>query len=182
VTELERPLVVIGVGNVLLRDDAVGIRVVDRLCGLVAEDQLALPQPVLLVDGGTLTVELLDTVRGARGLVLVDASIAGDPAGTVSVRRGARVLAAGGARAGRTADAVHELLDVARLAGWLPERVALVGIEVEAIEFGMDLSPSVAAALPAAVHAVRTELLAMDDAAWGASAGRPAARMAGMLA
>jgi hydrogenase maturation protease len=183
VTVSEQPLVVIGVGNVLLRDDAVGIRVVDRLRELVESDATALPQPVLLVDGGSLVMELLATVREARGLVLVDAVMTGDPAGTVSVRHGEAILAAGGTRAGRSADTVHELLDVARILGWLPDRVALVGVEAADIDFGMDLSPSVGASLPLAVEAVRRELLAMDAPETGTNAGRSSApRMAGTLA
>lgn len=179
----ERPLVVIGVGNVLLRDDAVGIRVVDRLRELVEDDPIALPQPVLLVDGGTLEMELLGTVREARGLVLVDAVASGAPAGTVSVLHGDAIRAAGGARAGRSADTMHELLDVSRILGWLPEQVALVGVEAGGIDFGTDLSPSVAAALPEAVDAVRRELVAMVDQGTSTSAGRSSApRMAGTFA
>ena len=77
------PLVVVGVGNILLRDDAIGVRVVDRLCALAEHDPVALPADTRLVDGGTLGLDLLRTVRGARGLVIIDAMALGDPVGNI---------------------------------------------------------------------------------------------------
>jgi hydrogenase maturation protease len=162
VSEQARPLVVVGVGNVLLTDDAIGIRVVDGLRRLQADDPAALPVGTRLVDGGTLLVDLLHTVRDARGLVLVDAVRLGEPVGAVSVLHADAILSAG-ASTGREADATAELLALARLLGWLPEAVTLVGIEVADTRFGADLTPLVAAALPLAMDAVRAELRAMDE-------------------
>ena len=159
----EQPLVVIGVGNVLLGDDAIGVRVVEGLRRLAEHDPLALPRETRLVDGGTLLRDLPHTVKGARGLVLVDALRAGDQEGTISVRHGDAIVSAGGARERSEPDSIGELLAVARLMGWLPEPVALVGIEVAHIDYGVELSPVVAAALPAAIVAVADELRVMDE-------------------
>ncbi|MEI7743607.1 MAG: hydrogenase maturation protease [Chloroflexota bacterium] len=155
------PLVVVGVGNILLRDDAIGVRVVDRLRALAEHDPVALPADTRLVDGGTLGLDLLRTVRGARGLVIIDAMALGDPVGTVTVRHGDAVVAAGSGRHGP--NSIGELLAIARLMGWLPEPVSLVGIEVSEIDFGVELSAPIANALPAAVDAVRRELRRMDE-------------------
>ncbi len=78
----------IGVGNVLRGDDAVGVRVVEGLRAAVAGDPHALPAGTRLVDGGTLGLDLLRSIRDARAVVLVDAVRLGGPAGTVSVLRG----------------------------------------------------------------------------------------------
>jgi len=158
-----QPLVVIGVGNVLLRDDAIGVRVVEGLRRLAGDDPLALPQGTRLVDGGTLLMDLPHTVKGARGLILVDALSSGQPAGTVSVRHGDAIVAVEGAQRDRGPTSVGELLAVARLMGWLPGRVTLVGVEVAHVDFGLDLSPVVAAALPTAIALVAGELRRMDD-------------------
>ena len=48
-----------------------------------------------------------------------------------------------------------DLLAAARLAGMLPERVVLVGVQPATIAAGLELSPAVAAALPAALDLVR---------------------------
>jgi hydrogenase maturation protease len=157
-----QPLVVIGVGNILRRDDAVGVRVVESLREIQEHDPVALPDQTRLVDGGTLLMDLLPAVRGARGLVLVDALRLGEPEGTVSVQHGDAIVPVSGA-GGQQASPLGELLAAGRLMGWLPEPVALVGVEVTHIDFGTELTPVVAAVLPAAVDAVRQELRVMDE-------------------
>ncbi len=155
---LDGPAVVLGVGNILLRDDGVGVRVVRGLRSLVEHDPSALPEGTRLVDGGTLGLDLLRTVDGARCLLLLDAVDLGQPAGTVSVLRGDAVLAAGGAWGRSVPGGVGELLAAARLMGWLPDPVAMVGIQVHDTSFGVGLSEHVAAALPPAIATARHEL------------------------
>ncbi|MHB8960555.1 MAG: hydrogenase maturation protease [Candidatus Limnocylindrales bacterium] len=157
-TTLDGPAVVLGVGNILLRDDGVGVRVVEGLRSLVEHDPSALPEGTRLVDGGTLGLDLLQTVDGARCLLLLDAVDLGQPAGTLSVLRGDAVLAAGGAWGGSVPGGVGELLAAARLMGWLPDTVAMVGIQVRDTGFGVGLSEHVAAALPPAIATARQEL------------------------
>lgn len=161
-TTPDRPLVAIGVGNLLLGDDAIGLRVIEALIALADRDPAALPPGTRLVDGGTLGLDLLSIVREARGVVLVDAVHLGAPAGTVSVLRGDAIVRAGGQRDGQAAGAVGELIAVARLMSWLAEPIAMVGVEVLDMEFGVRLSPAVEGALPAAVEAVLAELGRME--------------------
>jgi hydrogenase maturation protease len=176
-------LAVIGVGNVLRGDDAVGVRVVEGLRTALDFDPHALPARTRLVDGGTLGLDLLRTIRDARAVVLVDAVHLGRAVGTVSVLRGDEIAGTAGPRDGTTPGAVGELLATARLLGWLPADVAMVGIEVADIDFGIGLSPEVAAALPVAVDAVAAELHRMDVIpATGMAGGAATARMAGATA
>jgi len=143
---------VIGVGNVLMGDDGAGIAVIEMLRTGALEIGPALPDGTRLVDGGTLGLDLLGYVREAGALVIVDAVDRGDIPGAVCVLRGDELGSAG---------AVGELLDTARLVGWLPERVALIGIQVGSTGQGPGLSEPVAAALPRAAALVRTELRAL---------------------
>jgi len=162
VSESVRPLVVIGVGNVLLSDDGIGVRVIEGLRRLQEQDPHALPEVTRLVDGGSMLVDLLHAVRDARGLVLVDAVCLGGPEGSVSVQFDDDIAFAGDGH-GQAPNSVAELLAVAHLMGWLPERIALVGIEVEQTELGTELSPVITAALPRAIESVRAELRVMDE-------------------
>lgn len=160
------PAVVIGMGNLLLHDDGIGVRVVEALRSVAEHDPTALPQATRLVDGGTLGLDLLSTFEGARSLLLLDAVDLDQPAGTVSVLRGGDdILAAGGTWGGCIPGGVSELLSVARLMGWLPEPVALVGIQVSDTTYGEGLSACVAAALPRAVETARDELRELDQLA-----------------
>lgn len=157
------PAVVIGVGNVLLRDDGIGVRVVEALRTTAAHDPTALPDDTRLVDGGTLGLDLLRTVKGARSLLLLDAVDLDQPAGTVSVLRGDAIVSAGGSWGRSVPGGVGELLAVARLMGWLPDPVALVGVQVHDTGFGIGLSEHVQAALPQAVATARDELRELDE-------------------
>lgn len=176
-------VVVIGLGNVLRGDDAVGVRVVESLRTVRDRDPRALPAQIRLVDGGTLGLALLGTMREARAVVLVDAARFGGALGSVCVLRDDEIAGAVGHRDDATPGALGELLATARLLGWLPADVSMVGIEVADIDVGVGLSPAVADALPVAMDAVRAELHRMDlILATRMTGGGVTARMAGATA
>ena len=75
------PLVVIGVGNILLRDDGVGVRIAELLERLGRHDAAALPPATNIIDAGTLDVGVLRTLEGARAVLVVDALDIGEAAG-----------------------------------------------------------------------------------------------------
>jgi hydrogenase maturation protease len=176
-------VVVIGLGNLLRGDDAVGVRVIESLREARDRDPQALPSQTLLVDGGTLGLDLLGTMRDARAVVLVDATRSDGPPGAVSILRGDAVAGATGTRGDADPGAVGELLAIARMLGWLPADVSLVGIEVADIDAGVGMSPAVADALPVALDAVRAELDRIDlILATRMAGGGATTRMAGATA
>jgi hydrogenase maturation protease len=148
---------VIGIGNVLTGDDAVGPHVVR-----VLEATRALPPGVEVTDAGTPGHDLVPFLAGADAAVLVDAVRAkGAPGelrryGKAELLSRAPVLALGPHDPG-----VREGLMSAELAGTCPRVVRLVGLVPAATETGIGLSPAVRAAIPAAVAAVVDELAAL---------------------
>lgn len=150
---------ILGLGNVLLADEAVGALAVRRLQAEGPAD----PSLVYL-DGGTLSFALAGPIGDCRRLIAIDAAAMGDPPGTVRVFEGEGM----DRQLTRHAKSVHEvslsgLLDMARLTDTLPERRALIGIEPALVDWGDRLTPAVAAALPEVARRVR-ELLARWDA------------------
>jgi hydrogenase maturation protease len=154
---------VLGLGNPLLRDDGVG------LCLLEALAVHAAPWGgrVELVDGGTQGLALLGRIAGRRALLLLDAIALGAWPGTVH-----RMDAAAALQLASTPGATaHEggagtLLAVCDLIGDLPGAVAVLGIEPAEVATGIGLSPPVRAALPKALEwargAVESLLAALD--------------------
>ncbi len=134
---------ILGIGNNLLQDEGVGVHLVQRLQGRLAEHS-----EVTCLDGGTLSFTLADAVASHPNLIVIDACATGGPPGTVCRFEGAemdRYLRGGG-------KSVHEvslsdLLDMARLTGGLPGHRLLVGVEPECLDWGETLTPAVAAAL-----------------------------------
>ncbi len=151
---------VIGVGNVLMGDDGAGLHVVEMLRSTDAAADPSLPAGTRLVDGGTLGLGLLGIVREASVLVVVDAVDRGFLPGTVCVLRGDELMTPG---------PVGELIDTAQVLGWLPERVALVGIQIGSTGHGHGLTEAVAMALPRVAAMVRTELRAFATRAEAAA-------------
>lgn len=160
------PLLVLGIGNVLLRDEGVGIHVLRELERRAGQGDVALPPDTRLIDGGTMGLDLLPQLAGARAVLLLDAVDLRLAPGTVTVLRGDALRArACGTRAVERAG-VGDLLAAARLADLLPAAVSLVGVQPAEVEVGLALTAVVRAALPAAVAATIAELHGLDaDAA-----------------
>ncbi len=149
---MNQQTLILGLGNVLLTDEAVGAVVVRRLAEMDPEGSRA-----VYLDGGTLSFTLASPIAEARNLIVVDAAAMGEQPGTVRILEDEamdRQLSA-------HAKSVHEvslsdLMDVARLTDTLPERRALIGIEPETVDWGDRLTPKVEQAVPAACTAVLT--------------------------
>lgn len=146
------PLLVLGLGNLLLRDDGVGLELLKRL-----GDRFADVSGIELVEGGTQGLALLPYLERPRALLVLDAAALGAAPGTVHVvwnpehHAAPRGLGAHEGNAG-------ELLDAARLIGYLPEQVCLVGVEPADISTGIGLSGEVAGALEDALEAATAAL------------------------
>lgn len=151
-------IAVIGIGNVLTGDDAVGPYVVRLL-----EARYALPPDVQVIDAGTPGLDLTAYMAEvSEGIVLVDAVKARGAPG--ELRRFSReelksrspVLAMSPHEPG-----VREALLNAEFMGVCPPVFRLVGVIPESVELGCKLSPAVQAAVPVALAAVVEELSAL---------------------
>ncbi len=174
-----RPLLVVGIGNVLLRDEGVGVHVVERLDRLARRRPDVLPPECTLVDGGTLGLDLLPMIEDARAVVLVDAvNLRGAP-GDVRVLHGPDLHATLANHVSPHQVGVGDLLAAARLRGTLPADVALVGIQPAEIEIGLELTAAVEAAVARAADVACETAWELHRAAGGADgAGRPLASRA----
>lgn len=71
-------VLVLGVGNILFSDEAIGVRTVEHL-----QQCASLPGNVELMDGGTLGIRLMDAIMGCDLLIVVDAVLGGGEPGTL---------------------------------------------------------------------------------------------------
>lgn len=145
---------ILGLGNVLMTDEAVGAEVVRRL-----EQESASDTSLHFIDGGTLSFTLALPIGDCPRLIVVDAAAMGEPPGTVRVFEGEAM----DRQLSTNAKTVHEvslsdLMDIARLTDTLPARRALVGIEPEFVGWGDRLTPAVESAVPKAISRIQTLL------------------------
>lgn len=144
-------VLVLGLGNRLLGDDAAGPLVVDCLA-----DDTTLPGAVRCRDGGTIGLALLPEIEDAGALIAVDAARFGAVPGTVQVFEGdAMDRLLGGRKTSAHEVALADLMAAAALSGRLPARRALVAVQPQSTEIGLTPTAPVQAAVPQLCDAVR---------------------------
>lgn len=153
-------IAVIGIGNVLAGDDALGPHVVR-----VLEARFELPEGVQVIDAGTPGYDLTAFLVGQDAVVLVDAVRAKGPPGELRTYDKAGLLQKKPILAVSPHEpGVREALLNADFMGVTPPVVRLVGVIPSETGTGIGLSPEVRAAVPGAVEAVVRELAALGVA------------------
>ena len=153
----EQDVLVLGLGNILLRDEGIGVRALE---GLLADYRL--PSRVRALDGGTMGLDLLPYLHGASRLLILDALQMGGPPGSLSRLVDGEIPAALALKLSVHQIGLQELLAASRFQGTLPAQMTLLGLEPATIDWGLELSPSVSAGLGTLVQAAVQEL-----GAWG---------------
>jgi hydrogenase maturation protease len=147
-------LLVLGLGNVLVGDDGLGVVAIDRLTR-----DFEIPDGVRIVDGGTLGLSLLPLLQEVDAALFVDAVRSGDaPPGTLIRIAGDDVVAAARQHLSVHQIGVADLLDAARLTGSYPSELVLLGLVPADLELGVGLSASVRRNVPALIEAVVSEI------------------------
>lgn len=144
---------VMGVGNVLLSDEGIGVRIVEEL-----EHRYRFPEEVEILDGGTSGIELLRYFDGRDNLIIIDAVRAGHPPGTVMRIEGDEVPATFETRITPHQLGLSDLLATAKLTDQMPANLVLFGIEPKSLETGLGFSPEVEEAVGKVVVHVADEL------------------------
>lgn len=155
--QTEQMVVVLGLGNLLRRDEGLGIRALERL-----QARYRLPDNVLMVDGGTLGLELLSYVEMGDRLLVLDAVLTDGPPGTLLRVAGSDVPVYFSVKTSPHEIALPDLLAVSRLRGHEPHEIVILGLQPEALELGWELSPAVERQLDALVEAAAAELRCWD--------------------
>lgn len=150
-------LMILGVGNLLLQDEGVGVQVIKALEGQ------PLPEGVELLDGGTIGVDLLAYISEVKQIIVIDAVKGGGEPGAI-YRLTPQILG----QFKEKALSLHqvgflEVLDLSGQLGNRPEAI-IYGVEPQVIDWGMELTEPVQAAVPRVVELVLEEVERMLQA------------------
>jgi len=144
--------VVIGVGNALRGDDAVGLAVASSLRERV-------PSGVVVVPCEQEPSRLLDAWQGARAAIVVDAAASGSAPGRIHRFDASEAAVPTGVfRSSTHAFGVGDAIELARALGRLPSRVVVYGVEGGAFAPGEGLTPPVRAAVEVVAGSVLEDL------------------------
>ena len=150
-------ILILGIGNVLLTDEGVGVRALKEL-----ERRYIYPENVELLDGGTAGIELLRHIRNRDYLIIIDAMKWNQKPGTVARVEGDDVPAAFRTRISPHQLGLSDLLAAAMLTDELPKNLVLFGVEPESLDIGLDLTDTVEASLEKLTGAIIDELRSID--------------------
>lgn len=142
---------VVGIGNLLLKDEGVGIHLAQALEGI--------PSPIEfeVIDGGT-SPDLLPLLEGVDKLVIVDAAKgSGEPGDIYRFTLDEINLEVKGITS------VHQIglletLRVMKSLGTEPQKTVIIGVEPKEIDWGLELSPEVESKMPEIIATVLEEI------------------------
>jgi len=158
----QRRALVLGVGNLLLRDEGLGVQALERLRAVCD-----LPPEVETLDGGVRGLDLLPYLEGFADLLILDAVETGQAPGTLVRLEGEAIRAALAVKLSIHQVGLQEVLAASQLQGTVPERLVLWGMQPAVFDWGTDLTAAVAAQLDSLVTAAAGEL-----ETWGWQVGR----------
>lgn len=145
--------VVLGVGNVILADEGVGVRVVEAL-----ERDYAMPPGVNVIDAGTSGMEMLEDMSDLDFLLVVDAIAAGKSPGELVQLRGDEVPVFFRRNLSPHGIGLSDVLASLEFLGAEPKETVILGVQPISLDLSTELTPTIAALVPELVAQVVAEL------------------------
>lgn len=129
---------VFGLGNILLRDEGVGVRVAEAI-----RERYSFSPHVEVIDGGTLGLDLLPLIEGKDQVLIIDAVDFGKEPGHIAVLTDDQIPAVLAAKMSVHSIGLSDVLFAAKLLDITPRKMCLVGIQPESLDVGLDITDCV---------------------------------------
>lgn len=150
---------VVGVGNVLLKDEGVGVHVIRAL----QEAPPAGASALAIVDGGTCLETFSLLPPGVEKLIVVDAVRGGSEPGTLYRFTPQEMGLSSGPPTSLHQLGLAEGLRMMAQTARAPREIVILGVEPKEIGWGLSLSPEVEAQVPRIVERIKEEIGRLRD-------------------
>jgi hydrogenase maturation protease len=147
--------VVLGIGNTILSDEAAGVRAVEAL-----EQAWQMADNVLVIDGGTSGMEMIEDLSKLDFLLVIDVVLTGAAPGTLVKIAGDEIPVFFRDKLSPHQIGLPDVLASLELLDAIPKEIVVLGVEPISLELGMDMTPTVAATVPELVRRAVAELRA----------------------
>ena len=134
---------ILGVGNVILRDEGFGVRVAEYL-----DAHYDFPEEVQVVDGGTLGIELTQYVTGTKKLLVIDSINGGEKPGTRFHFHNDAIMEHFQDKLSAHEVGIQDVLALLTVTGHKIPEVVVLGAQPYDLEAGVELSPEMKELLP----------------------------------
>lgn len=126
---------VLGLGNILLRDEGVGVKV-----AVAVRERYSFSPEVEVIDGGTLGLDLLPLIEGKEKVVIIDAVDFGQEPGYVGILDDEQIPSVLAAKLSVHSIGLADVLFAAKLLEIAPAKLRLIGIQPQSLEVGLDVT------------------------------------------
>ena len=148
-----KPILVLGVGNLLLKDEGIGIHFVQ------AFQERGLPPNVEAMEGGARGIDLLPLFEDRKLVVIVDCARMEEKPGTIRTFEAGEIIEKKSRGFSVHGMSLASTLDLGQRLGTLPE-IVVVGIEPKTIDIGIELSETATQAIDEVESIVREIIVA----------------------
>lgn len=132
-------ILVLGLGNILLSDEAVGVRAVEEL-----QRRYSFSPEIDIIDGGTKGLDLLPFLEGRKKVLIIDAVDFGKDPGYIGILENKEIPAVLHSKLSVHHIGLGEVILALEMLGAMPEEICLIGIQPLTLETGIGLSPLIA--------------------------------------
>ncbi|MCF7804442.1 MAG: HyaD/HybD family hydrogenase maturation endopeptidase [Candidatus Marinimicrobia bacterium] len=146
-------ILVLGVGNLLMQDEGVGIHAIRAL-----EERYQFEPAVDLVDGGTAGLELIDKLDGREKVLIVDAVDFDLAPGSIVKLGNGQVQSQLKEKMSLHHLGLTDVLSAAELLDIRPPAIHLIGVQPDSMEVALELSPKMRSVFPQVLEAVVAQL------------------------
>jgi hydrogenase maturation protease len=146
-------ILILGVGNILMGDDGVGVRTVEAI------KQIDLPGNVEVIDGGTASIDIQEFLRNRDKVIIVDAvQGGGEKPGTVYRFTPGNIRVKKPVCTSLHQVGLLESLAILEYSGECPRSITIYGVEVEKPDWSLELSPEITAVLPDLIEKILDDI------------------------
>lgn len=135
-------ITILGIGNILLKDEGVGVKVVEKLMS-----QYQFPKDVQVLDGGTLGMSLIPYLDGSQKLIILDAVSGKLVPGSIYVLRDEDVKVYFKQTVSLHDLGIQDVLAMLEVLEKPINEIVVFGVQPEIIDVGLELSSTVAPAV-----------------------------------
>jgi len=148
-----KPVLVLGIGNILLHDEGIGVQAIWEM------QKRRAPDDVEFLDGGTAGADLLDCISDRRKVIVVDAVDCDVVPGTILRLKPEDLVVAENQSVSLHDVGLAETLAMAKQLNCQPKEVVIIGVKPKDISCGVGLSDEITEVMPRIIEAVLAEII-----------------------